>query len=80
MIAMSAPVQGAGKPAIGVILITGPSARLTLKRMQGFGPALLQEAAGRIKLQLLLKLSYNFSCTNGTAFCRQYRRQIVLLR
>ena len=45
MSAMSAPVQRAGKPATGAILIAGPSARLTLKRMQGFGPALLAAAA-----------------------------------
>ena len=44
MSAMAAPVQRAGEPATGVIVIAGPSARLTLKRMQGFGPALLAAA------------------------------------
>jgi len=47
MSAMAAPVQRAGKPATGAILIAGPSARLTFKRMQGFGPALLT-AAGEL--------------------------------
>jgi len=44
MSAMAAPVQRAGMPATGAILIAGPSSRLTLKRMQGFGPALLAAA------------------------------------
>ena len=44
MSAMAAPVQRAGEPATGVIVIAGPSARLTLKRMQAFGPALLSAA------------------------------------
>jgi len=44
MSAMAAPVQRAGKPATGAIVIAGPSARLTLKRMQGFGGALLAAA------------------------------------
>ena len=44
MSAMAAPVQRAGEPATGVIVIAGPSARLTLKRMQGFGRALLAAA------------------------------------
>ena len=42
MSAMAAPVQRAGEPATGAIVIAGPSARLTLKRMQGFGRALLR--------------------------------------
>ena len=44
MSAMAAPVQRPGEPATGVIVIAGPSARLTLKRMQGFGRALLSAA------------------------------------
>jgi hypothetical protein len=44
MSAMAAPVQRTGEPATGVIVIAGPSARLTLKRMQGFGRALLAAA------------------------------------
>jgi len=44
MSAMAAPVRRAGEPATGVIVIAGPSARLTVKRMQGFGPALLAAA------------------------------------
>ena len=44
MSAMAAPVQRAGEPATGVIVIAGPSPRLTLRRMQGFGRALLTAA------------------------------------
>jgi hypothetical protein len=33
-------------PATGAIVIAGPSSRLTLKRMQEFGPALLAAADG----------------------------------
>mgnify|MGYP003583219851 CR=1 FL=1 len=45
MSSMAAPVQRAGEPATGVIVIAGPSARLTLQRMQGFGPVLLEAAS-----------------------------------
>ena len=38
MSAMAAPVQRAGEPATGVIVIAGPSPRLTLKRMQRVRP------------------------------------------
>ena len=41
MSSMAAPVQRAGEPATGVIVVAGPSARLTLQRMLKFGPALL---------------------------------------
>jgi len=44
MSAMAAPIQRAGEPATGVIVIAGPSHRMTLKRMQGFGRALLAAA------------------------------------
>jgi IclR family acetate operon transcriptional repressor len=44
MSSMAAPVQRAGEPATGVIVIAGPSARLTLPRMKAFGPALLAAA------------------------------------
>ena len=44
MSSMAAPVQRAGEPATGVIVIAGPSARLTLPRMKDFGPALLAAA------------------------------------
>lgn len=44
MSAMAAPVRRAGEPATGVIVIAGPSARLTVKRMQSFGAALLAAA------------------------------------
>jgi DNA-binding IclR family transcriptional regulator len=44
MSAMAAPVQRAGKPATGAIVIAGPSSRLTLKRMQEFGSALCAAA------------------------------------
>lgn len=42
MSSMAAPVRKGNEPTTGVIVIAGPSARLTLKRMQDFGPALLQ--------------------------------------
>lgn len=42
--ALAAPIQRAGMPAMGVIVIAGPSSRLTSKRMQEFGPALLAVA------------------------------------
>ena len=44
MSSMAAPVKRADKPATGVILIAGPSSRLTLKRMIHHGPALLSAA------------------------------------
>lgn len=44
MSAMAAPVQRAGEPATGVIVIAGPTSRLTLKRMHDFGRALLAAA------------------------------------
>jgi len=44
MSSMAAPVQKAGEPATGVIVVAGPSPRLTLERMQKFGPALLAAA------------------------------------
>lgn len=45
MSSMAAPVRRAGEPTTGVIVVAGPSARLTPERMQGFGPALLDAAA-----------------------------------
>ena len=44
MSSMAAPVQRADEPATGVVVIAGPSARLTQKRMLQFGPALLAAA------------------------------------
>ena len=44
MSSMAAPVQRPGEPATGVIVIAGPSSRLTLKRMMQFGPDLLSSA------------------------------------
>ena len=45
MSAMAAPVQKKDEAATGVLIIAGPSMRLTMKRMLGFGPALLAAAA-----------------------------------
>ncbi|HVR53326.1 MAG TPA: IclR family transcriptional regulator C-terminal domain-containing protein [Pseudorhodoferax sp.] len=45
MSSMAAPVQRSGEPATGVLVIAGPSARLTASRMRQFGPALLEAAA-----------------------------------
>jgi len=45
MTAMAAPVRRRDAPAIGVISIAGPLARLTEKRMRDLGPALLTAAA-----------------------------------
>ncbi len=45
MTAMAAPVCERGKPALGVISIAGPRARLSVERMQTLAPALLQAAA-----------------------------------
>jgi IclR family transcriptional regulator, acetate operon repressor len=44
MSSMAAPVRKADGPTTGVIVVAGPSARLTLKRMQQFGPSLLRTA------------------------------------
>ena len=44
MSSMAAPVQRSGEPATGVLVVAGPSARLTLARMQQFGPQLLAAA------------------------------------
>ncbi|MFD0882090.1 IclR family transcriptional regulator [Variovorax dokdonensis] len=44
MSSMAAPVRRAGEPATGVIIVAGPSQRLTLERMQKFGPDLLAAA------------------------------------
>ena len=38
---MAAPVQRAGEPTTGVIIVAGPSARLSQQRMLKFGPTLL---------------------------------------
>lgn len=45
MSAMAAPVRRKGELATGVILIAGPSMRLSAKRMAKFGPALTEAAA-----------------------------------
>lgn len=45
MSSMAAPVQRDGERATGVLVIAGPSARLTRRRMLQFGPALLAAAA-----------------------------------
>ena len=42
---MAAPVQRKGEKATGVIVVAGPSMRLTEKRMLEFGPELLRVAA-----------------------------------
>ncbi len=47
MSSMAAPVKRPGEAATGVIVIAGPSSRLTLDRMTRFGQALL-EAAGEL--------------------------------
>ena len=44
MSSMAAPIQRADEPATGVVVVAGPSARLTQKRMLQFGPALLAAA------------------------------------
>jgi DNA-binding IclR family transcriptional regulator len=44
MSAMAAAIQRPDKPATGVILIAGPSSRLTMRRMIPYGPALLGAA------------------------------------
>ncbi|MET0527285.1 MAG: IclR family transcriptional regulator [Microvirga sp.] len=45
MSAMAAPVQRRGEHATGVVVIAGPSMRLTEKRMLEFGPELLRASA-----------------------------------
>ena len=47
MNSMAAPVQKAGEPATGVIVIAGPATRLTLERMKQFGRD-LKAAAGEL--------------------------------
>lgn len=44
MSSMAAPVRRQGEPTTGVIVIAGPSSRLTAQRMLKFGPALLEAA------------------------------------
>lgn len=44
MCSMAAPVRKAGQPATGVVVIAGPSNRLTLQRMLQFGPAMVAAA------------------------------------
>ena len=44
MSSMAAPVQRKGEAATGVIVVAGPSARLTLQRMKGFGPHVVAAA------------------------------------
>jgi IclR family acetate operon transcriptional repressor len=45
MSSMAAPVQRKGEQTTGVVVIAGPSMRLTETRMLGFGPELLNTAA-----------------------------------
>ncbi|RZJ26436.1 MAG: IclR family transcriptional regulator [Haliea sp.] len=49
MSAMAAPIQRKGEQATGVIIVAGPSLRLTLKSMVSFGPA-LTAAAGELAM------------------------------
>ena len=44
MSSMAAPVRRGDEPTTGVVVIAGPSARLTPARMKQFGPALLRAA------------------------------------
>ncbi|MGY2337769.1 IclR family transcriptional regulator [Pseudomonas sp. SDO5532_S415] len=44
MSSMAAPIRRTNEPTTGVVVIAGPSSRLTLERMQQFGPALLAAA------------------------------------
>ncbi|MDM0117343.1 IclR family transcriptional regulator [Variovorax sp. J22R133] len=44
MSSMAAPIQRVNEQTTGVVVIAGPSARLTMKRMLQFGPALLSAA------------------------------------
>jgi DNA-binding IclR family transcriptional regulator len=60
MSSMAAPVARPGEQATGVIVIAGPSARLTQKRMQTFAPLLIgatEELAGAAHASPLLKAS-----------------------
>jgi IclR family acetate operon transcriptional repressor len=43
--AISAPILRAGKGAVGVLAISGPTVRLTEEKMRGLAPALLSAAA-----------------------------------
>lgn len=45
MSSMAAPVQRRGEPATGVIVVAGPSVRLTQARMTAFAPDLMDAAA-----------------------------------
>ena len=45
MSAMAAPVRRPGEPTTGIVLVAGPSARLTTQSITRFGPALLAAAA-----------------------------------
>lgn len=49
MSAMAAPVQRKGEQTTGVVVVAGPSLRLTMKGMIGFGPALMA-AAGELAI------------------------------
>ena len=49
MSAMAAPVCKRGEATTGVIIVAGPSLRLTMESMLGFGPALV-EAAGELAM------------------------------
>ncbi|RTZ48033.1 IclR family transcriptional regulator [Candidimonas sp. SYP-B2681] len=49
MSAMAAPVRKRGEQTTGVIVIAGPSLRLTMESMLGFGPALV-EATGELAM------------------------------
>jgi IclR family acetate operon transcriptional repressor len=44
MSSMAAPIRCQGEPATGVLVVAGPSSRLTRKRMLHFGPAVLAAA------------------------------------
>lgn len=45
MSSMAAPVRRSGEPTTGVVVVAGPSMRLTQKAMAEFGPALMDAAA-----------------------------------
>ncbi|MNV75804.1 hypothetical protein D3C71_1691210 [compost metagenome] len=42
---MAAPVRRPGHASTGILIVAGPSQRLTLKAMEKFGPALLRAAS-----------------------------------
>lgn len=44
MSSMAAPVRRQGEPTTGIVVIAGPSSRLTLERMRQFGPLILAAA------------------------------------